>query len=177
MLLDYQTAREQLLKHITETLIQDERFVAAWLTGSYGRGEADAVSDLDLNIIVKDEHATDLCSRPQMVQAGTIPTRLALISQFGQPTLIHENHYNAPGNGSFTFVLYSENAVMVDWILIPQAQAQRPPVTRLLFDKVGIQVLDEPTMSLTNLAEKSAFFWMMLAITAKYIVRQDAVKV
>jgi hypothetical protein len=35
----YVQARESLLTHITETLKHDERFVAAWLAGSFGRGE------------------------------------------------------------------------------------------------------------------------------------------
>ena len=177
----YQTARDQLLAKIIDTLHNDDRFVAAWLTGSYGRGEIDAVSDLDLNVVVGAADAVDLCARPQMVQAGTTHPRLGLISQFGQPVIIHENHFNAPANGSFTFVLYADNALMIDWTLIPQAQAQRPQMAQLLFDKIGIAVqpIAEPDAAQCHdiLAEKTAFFWMMLAVTAKYMVRQDAVKV
>ncbi len=177
----YQRARAQLLNQIVDTLSQDDRFVAAWLTGSYGRGEVDAVSDLDLNVVVMDVYAQELCAHPQMVQAGTIPPRLALISQFGHPAVLHENHFNAPAHASLTSVLYADSAMMVDWILIPQTEAQRPPMTHLLFDKaaIGMQAAaqPEPGQRLDALAERSAFFWMMLAVTAKYVVRRDDVKV
>ncbi len=44
-------AREALLLHVTETLKRDDRFVAAWLAGSYGRGELKWSSDLDLHVV------------------------------------------------------------------------------------------------------------------------------
>jgi hypothetical protein len=51
----------------------------------------------------------------------------------------------------------------------------------MLFDHVGIAVETPADLDKVQrrdlLSEKSAFFWMMLAITAKYIARQDAVKV
>ncbi|MFN8421591.1 MAG: nucleotidyltransferase domain-containing protein, partial [Anaerolineae bacterium] len=81
----YQAAREALLAQIIDVLRQDDRLVAAWLTGSYQRGDADAVSDLDLNVVVADAYATQLCARPRMVQTGTTEQRLALVSQFGTP--------------------------------------------------------------------------------------------
>jgi hypothetical protein len=100
LLADYQLAREQLLARIIEVLRQDSRFVAAWLTGSYGRGDQDAVSDLDLNIVVAAPHADELCERPTMINVSVPRSRLTLISQFGQPAILHENHFNAPTNGS-----------------------------------------------------------------------------
>src|SRR5689334_4296187 len=135
---EYQANRDNLLARIVGTLGADKTFVAAWLTGSFSRNEADAVSDLDLNIVVDDEHSERLCARPRLVSAGTTDDRLKIISGFGQPAVIHENHNNAPDGGSFTFVLYSGSALMVDWIFIPQAKALRPAQSMLLFDKVGI---------------------------------------
>ena len=35
----YLQAREALLEHISTTLKQDRRFLAAWLAGSHARGE------------------------------------------------------------------------------------------------------------------------------------------
>lgn len=51
-LADYAAARDRLLVQIVETLSADPRFTAAWLTGSFGRGTGDDVSDLDLNVVV-----------------------------------------------------------------------------------------------------------------------------
>src|SRR5205823_3837804 len=67
----------------------------------------------------------------------TSPDRLALFSQVGRPVIVHENHHNAPPGGSFTCAIY-RSAIEVDWTLIPQASATRPPGTRVLVDKVGI---------------------------------------
>lgn len=178
----YAAARETLLTQITNTLMADERFVAAWLTGSFGRNEADTFSDLDLTVIVDDSYGKILCTRLRQAGAGTTNERLALISTFGEPIIIHENHNNAPEEGSFTFVLYSNSALMVDWILLPHSKAQRPPASLLLFDKVGIRMsLPNAQESLEHRIEKAseraAFFWMMVAVTSKYIARQDTIQV
>ena len=78
-------------------LLADRRFAAAWLEGSFGRNEADRVSDLDLHVAVAGAGSQTLCFHPQPRNAGAAaPQRLALISSFGRPAVIHENHYNAP---------------------------------------------------------------------------------
>jgi len=48
---NYQNNRDGLLSTIVETCSNDERFVAAWLTGSYSQGNEDTVSDLDWTLI------------------------------------------------------------------------------------------------------------------------------
>ena len=176
----YAAGRDELLARIVQILSADARCVAAWLTGSFGRGEADAVSDLDLSVVIADEYSAALCARSQQVNAGTTPERYELFSKFDRPVLIHENHHNAPPGGTFTAVLYTPAVVMVDWTLIPLAQAQRPPLSRLLFDRVGIPVGSDPTPEgperrAAAIADRTAFFWMMAAITAKYIIRGDGV--
>jgi predicted nucleotidyltransferase len=176
----YLASREILLAEIIQTLSEDERFVAAWLTGSFGRNDADAVSDLDLSVAVSDTYSEVLCVRSQQVSAQTTKDRLDLFSKFGEPAIIHENNSNAPEGGTFTFVLYSTSAVMVDWILIPHSKAQRPSQSRLLFDKVNLPVSSAPEpesleQRIQEASDTIAFFWMMTAITAKYLVRRDDV--
>ncbi len=41
----YQAGRDVLLADISAAVAADGRFVAVWLSGSFGRNEADAVSD------------------------------------------------------------------------------------------------------------------------------------
>ncbi len=180
----YAQARDLLLARIVTTLSQDqdERFAAAWLTGSLGRGDADALSDLDLTVAVVDSHTSTLCARPWQVGAGTPPERLELFRQFGPPAVIHENHFNAPSGGTFTFVLYADSALVVDWTLVPAAQAERPALSRILFDKIGVRQAAPPAPEslaerAARAAERVAFFWLMAAVTAKYVARRDAVKV
>jgi predicted nucleotidyltransferase len=175
----YRHSREALLTRIVNELSNDERFVAAWLTGSYGRNDADEVSDLDLRVVVAESFSDSLCTRQEQVSHKTTEERLALFSKFGKPALIHENNNNAPAGETFTFVLYEESAVMVDWILIPLSRAKRMHPSRLLFDKVNIPVSppepEEIEKSRKFVAEQWAFFWMMTAITIKYIIRRDLV--
>lgn len=179
-LVSYRERRDNVLLDIVETLLKDERFVAAWLTGSYSRNDEDAVSDIDITLVVSDKYSESLCHRPAQVSARTSPDRYALFSQFGAPALIHENNNNAPEGGTFTVTLYANSVIIVDWVLIPQSKAKRPGGSKLLFDKAGIPIfaLFQPE-SLEQrqkaVAEQWAFFWMMTAITIKYIVRKDGV--
>ena len=172
----YRQSREALLAKIVTELSDDQRFAAAWLTGSYARNDADQVSDLDLQVVVARPYSDVLCLRKEQVSHQTTEERLALFSQFGQPALIHENNNNAPEGGTFTFVLYSDSALMVDWTLIPQANAIRPHSSLLLFDKGNLPVAapaapDDLETSKKAVAEIWAFFWMMAAVTIKYIFR------
>jgi len=176
----YREQRDSFLTTITETLSKDERFVAGWLTGSFSINEADSLSDIDLSLVVSDKYSASLCTRLEQVSAHTSPERYALFSQFGNPALIHENNNNAPEGGTFTFVLYADSAFMVDWVLRPQGKAMRPLPSRLLFEKIPILVAPPPEpegleQSQKSVAEQWAFFWMMMAITIKYIHRDDGV--
>src|SRR5215213_5207611 len=136
----YRDGRDHSLLSIVDSIFRDERFVAAWLTGSFSRNEADFLSDIDLSLVVSEAYSPSLCMRLDQVSAQTSPERYSLFSQFGTPALIHENNNNAPEGGTFTFILYTESAFMVDWVLIPQSAAKRPEQAKLLFDKVDIPI-------------------------------------
>ena len=176
----YHVRRDNFLAEVIKTLSKDERFVAGWLTGSLSRNEADSVSDIDLSLVVSDIYSANLCMRLDQVSAEISPERYSLFSQFGNPSLLHENNNNAPEGGTFTFVMYSNSAIMVDWVLIPQAKAERPYLSKLLFDKADIPVTfplrpEDLEQRKKAIAEQWAFFWMMTAITIKYILRNDGV--
>ena len=176
----YRQSREVLLTSLITELSADERFVAAWLMGSYSRGDADDVSDLDLHVVVAQPYSDVLCARQDQVSHKTTEERFALFSKFGEPALIHENNNNAPQGGTFTFVLYAGPALMIDWVLVPETNLERPFHSRLLFDKGNIPVSSPPAAddlqeSRKAVAEQWAFFWMMTAITIKYVIRQDDV--
>jgi predicted nucleotidyltransferase len=96
----YLADRETLLAEIIKTLSADERFVAAWLAGSFGRDDADAVSDLDLTVVVSDPYSERLCAHPRQVSAQTTKERFDLINKFGQPAVLYENNHNAPEGGT-----------------------------------------------------------------------------
>lgn len=176
----YHARRDNFLSEVVTALSNDDRFVAAWLTGSLSWNEADSLSDIDISLVVSDPFSSSLCARLEQVSAQTSPERLSLFSQFGTPALIHENNNNAPEGGTFTFTLYASSAIMVDWILLPQSKARRPQGSKLLFDKANIPVsIASQPESLEQrkkaVSEQWAFFWMMTAVTIKYIHRKDDV--
>ena len=178
----YQRSRETLLNTIVTTLASDERVMAAWLTGSYARGDADVVSDIDLTVVVADEHAATLCRRAEMVTAWPPAERLQLFTQFGEPANVHENNNNAPEGGTFTSILYQPSAHMVDWILVPYALARRPNTARLLFERLPVALTPPPeplppAALAAQVSEQVAFFWMMTAVVIKYLIRGDRVLV
>jgi hypothetical protein len=178
MLNKYDDTRDRLLYDISTQLKGEDHVVAIWVTGSLGRGNGDAISDIDITVILTSEAAQLLCKRPFQQGGRTTPERLELFSRFGHPAIIHENHNNAPPEGTFTFVQYDKTALIVDWTLAPQSQAVRPRDSRLLFDKIGIPIqLSAETLDTaerTRIAsEKAAFFWMMACVIVKYIVRED----
>lgn len=171
--------RAAMLAHIVDVLQNDERFVAAWLAGSFGRGEQDDLSDLDIHVVVAEAYNESLCARPWMHGARTTGERLALFRQFGEPSVIYEAHENAPEDGTFTYVLY-RNALNVDWMLIPQATAFREQQTLLLFDRVGILAEEPPVqVSVQERAQEASvmvgFFWVMMPIAIKYMLRDKPV--
>src|SRR5919199_4931505 len=173
--------RDQALHTLVDVLKANDRIVAAWLGGSISQDAGDALSDLDLTVVVTAAASAALCARPWQLAGRTTPDRLALFARIGHPAIIHENQHNAPSGGSFTCVIY-ESGVTVDWILLPQDGAARPPDTHLLFAKVDLPVQTPPApLSIEQRAERAservAFFWMMASIAVKYAVRGDVVYV
>lgn len=171
-------ARESLLTEIIESLRRDERFVAAWLAGSYGRGQQTWDSDLDIHVVVAEVYSDTLCAKPWMSGARTTPKRQALFEQFGTPVILFEAHSNNQVGGTFTYVLYEESAHNIDWMLIPQSIAHREPQTLLLFDKVGLQnhPPEEPESQEALIERASAnvgFFWMIAAANIKNLLNSD----
>lgn len=176
----YAAARQALLDRIVAAGQADERFVAAWLRGSLGRGQGDAFSDLDLTLVVADGQRDALCNRPWMVGAGTTARRLAVFQQFGTPAIIHENHHNAPPRGTFTFVLYAELGLMVDWVFVPLSDARSPAEAAMLFARQAIPPPrpappDTLPRRVDLASERVSFFWMLAAHAAKLRARGDVV--
>ena len=168
----YTAARDALLTEITAFLKNDPRFVAAWLSGSFGRGEQNWLSDIDIHVVVAEESSEHLCATPWRGGGRTTPERLALFQQFGTPTIVYEAHANNLIGDTFTHVVYSESAQNVDWMLIPQHKAHQEQQSLMLFDKVGLPEA-HPQKPLTReqavkvASDAVAFFWMIATADAK----------
>jgi hypothetical protein len=171
----YATRRDALLGRIVTVLGADSSFLAAWLFGSFGRGEEDDCSDLDLYVVVTAAEAETLCTRPWRAAARTTPQRLALLRRVGEPVLVHEVHANAPEGGTHTNVLFADGT-RLDLNLVPLGVAVREADTRLLFEKMAIPVA--PVARPESLearreiaAQRMALFWIMALGTAQNRVR------
>jgi hypothetical protein len=167
--------RADLLRRTVATLEADGRVVAAWLAGSFGRGEEDAYSDLDLVAVVAPPHADSLCARPWRSAGRTTPERLALIRRLGgrrTPVVVHDAHANAPAGGTHTNVTF-DDATQLDLTLVPLACARRPAESLVLFERVPVLAeappAPEPLGQRRELAaQRMALFWIMAMAAAKY---------
>ncbi|HEX8597790.1 MAG TPA: nucleotidyltransferase domain-containing protein [Chloroflexia bacterium] len=164
--------RTDLIERVSSILHSDERVVAAWLGGSLGSGNADAYSDVDLWVVVRDADIDVVReSRRQFVEV------------LGRPVLISEAPQNAPHGGAYLWTLYAgkHGPQHVDWSWLPKTGATIPADVRLLFDKVALALADvsrrvPPTGEdlSSALSQECAFFWGMCGVVAKYIARGRA---
>ncbi|MDQ5822984.1 MAG: nucleotidyltransferase domain-containing protein [Chloroflexota bacterium] len=164
--------RTDLIKRVSSILHSDERVVAAWLGGSLGSGNADAYSDVDLWVVVRDSDIE-----------GMREGRRQFVEVLGSPVLISEAPQNAPPGGAYLWTLYAgkHGPQHVDWSWLPETGATIPADARLLFDKVGLTLADvsrrvPPTGEdlCSALSQECAFFWGMCGVVAKYIARGRA---
>jgi hypothetical protein len=162
--------RAAMLERLVKQLEADPRVVAAWLYGSLGRGDDDALSDIDVRVVVADAHIEAMNA-----------DRQAYATRIGLPLLIQEAPGNAPPGGAFLLVMYEGTVgpIQVDWTWQPQSQACIPPDVHMLFDRAGLPH-DPPVTRPTGqalaetLTEQSVFFWMMVQVAVKKAARQQA---
>jgi len=179
----YAHNRDALFSRLMTFLHADERFVAAWLTGSFGRGTEDNLSDFDLRIVVADEYVNTLCRcGPDATTYAvnvTSEERLTLYRQFGEPLVLREAaSFPSDGEGGcFNHVVYRETATTIDWVFIPQATARIPSEEcHLLFDRVGLLmkppiVAESLEESIAQVSREIGTFWLMTNIAIKYMLR------
>jgi predicted nucleotidyltransferase len=170
---EHEQKRQHLLKTIQDSLQSDDRFLAAWLTGSFARGEEDDFSDIDLTIVVAQTSAKALC--PQY--AHSTKEREELFARFGVIVNAHHSQQNGIQGAVLTSALYA-NGITVDWVLLPEKEAFRPISSRLLFEKIPIPIesldgADDAAGTAERIEERISFFWMMAAVTAKSILRAE----
>ncbi len=164
--------RAAWLAAVTPLLDGDPRITAAWLFGSLGRGDSDELSDIDLFIIVEDEH-----------HEAIVGDRYGYMAQLGEPLLILEAPQNWPPGGVYNMALYPGDAGphQVDWYWVKRSLAVIPSEVVLLFDRVGLPQKTTPThFEYAPVPERPIeevmtqeinLFWVMLLIGAKYLAR------
>ena len=173
--------RAALLRRVEQVIRRDCRVRAAWIMGSVARGEDDALSDLDLFIVVADDAIAEF-----------IDNRRVHAAEPARPLLLMDNLANAPPSGAYLLALYEGKAgpQNIDWFWQAESMTCRQDDGKILFDRAGLRAAPGaqrgskvhrssgpplgPNPSLTDLlTHKIAFFWSMSFIVAKYIARRD----
>lgn len=156
--------RDEILALIVDRVCQDERVVAVWLTGSFGRGEDDAWSDLDLHLAIEDHHLESWWQEREELYCEIAP-------------VVHmqrEKPSNAQEGGHFQLV-YFPGPVEVDWNVGPVSLAVRPPTSRILAARRAIPVAQPRPLDAGERRERlqraTDFFWAMTPIAVKYAGR------
>ncbi|MDQ3657032.1 MAG: hypothetical protein M3457_18410 [Chloroflexota bacterium] len=141
--------------------------MAAWLSGSFGRGVEDAWSDLDLHVAVED------ASLPAFLDE-----RHSLYQRIGDPILVQrEMASNAMATSRFQLVIYP-GPIEVDWTIGPVSRAYRPPETKIIFSRrvIPIEIPSPPSTEerRAQATDTLAFFWAMTPIALKYVGRGES---
>jgi predicted nucleotidyltransferase len=175
LLARYREERDALQSRIEAVLRADRRVCAAWLWGSQGRGETDALSDIDLWVVVEDAYLETV-----------VAERQAYVSQVATPLLIHEAPQNAPIRGAYLCAVYGgeTGTQHTDWYWQARSVARMPPDVKLLVSRAEIPRSDDaprfagtehpPVRSPNDALEHHIrSFWSLLPIAAKYVARRS----
>ena len=160
-LVDLAHQRDDLLARVEGALRSDERVLAAWLEGSFGRGTADAWSDIDLHIVVRDDALT-----------AWLGGRDAWFARLGHPVMVMPSSVSELGDWQG---IVFEGPVWLDLAVHPVSTATRDVETPLLFARVDIptrmaDALDDDERQ-SRLQRDLDFFWAMTPIALKYVGR------
>lgn len=172
---EHREERDTLLASLTSSLRNDPRVLAAWLWGSFGKGEADDLSDLDPWIVVTD------------AAIGEMGAALRLYAeQTGNFITGGESSRNAPPQGGFFNSLHEgrHGLLHVDCYWQALSAVAEIPEKAALFNHLPLREpatapfsLPTPRASakLTEEEERIedgiGFSWLMLSIAAKTLAR------
>jgi len=177
-LADYAAERDELMRQLAGSLEAVGWVSAAWIRGSFGRGEADYVSDIDVHVAVDDRR----------FPSGE-EERLKFVGSVRRPLLTQDAGW-APVGGFNWCVLYPANAgaLEVDWMVWPASVAEIAPPAVVLFNRGAVpnsgfgdyRILQNPGPPRDPdimWAHCQASVWLFIFIAVKYLVRgaDDAV--
>ena len=153
-----------MLGRLSALLLGDDRVLAVWLGGSFGRGTADALSDLDVFCVIgNDQFDQWLDDRPALYRRLNVP----LLIGPDQASMV------APGGRSQSVLL--SGPVPMDLEAYPQQDAIRMPDTRVLFERNPVPLWQQPRMDpdqrRDEMERQLGFFWAMAPIAVKYVAR------
>ena len=171
---EHREDRDGLLASLLESLRGDSRVRAAWMWGSFGKGEADDLSDLDPWLLVEDAAVGEMGA-----------SLLSYARRTGNFISGGESTNNAPADGGYFSSLHEgrHGLLHVDCYWQGRSAGVEIPETALLFDRLNAPTADacdpplvlptstEPTDDGQGITRGIGFTWLMLSIAAKYLAR------
>ncbi|GAB3408792.1 nucleotidyltransferase domain-containing protein [Flindersiella endophytica] len=136
-----QDERDKLLQRVRLVAERDARVRAAWLFGSSARGDADALSDLDVAVVVRDDEMRAVAGGPEERPVSNRRVRDSLrgrwVAQVAEPLLLLEAPQNAVPGGAFVSSFHAGQAGSqeIDWHWEPLSTARLTAESLLLFDR------------------------------------------
>lgn len=172
---EHREDRAVLLSSLTASFRYDARVRAAWLWGSFGRNEADDLSDLDPWLVVTDEAVEEMG-----------PLLRIYAQQTGSFISGGESPQNAPPGGGYFGSLHEgrHGLLHVDCYWQPQSSGAVVPKLAVLMDRLREPA--EPPRPVQAAApvfrpdaeqqieDGIGFAWLMFSIAAKYLARDPA---
>ncbi len=169
---EHRADRDALLASLLAFLQADPRVRAAWLWGSFGRNEADDLSDLDLWIVIAEESSSafGLSVRRYAEQTGSF------ISGAEKP------HLGPLGGGYFGSLHEGRHGLLhLDCYWQPQSAEVVVPEHAVLLERLAEPALPFPLLSVPHIPNRIqgetevenglGFAWLMFSIAAKYLAR------
>lgn len=155
----------RVLRGIVAAAERDDRILAAQVQGSIGRGSADALSDLDVGLVVADEHWPAI--GPELtVMAGGLGEVVDSYAEFVPPA-------DAPELLRI-WVQYA-SCVKLDMLVLPSTKVLGSgPDGRTLYDpRQLLQATDHPARlaDLGTIAKWALFAWIGLTDVARFVER------
>lgn len=179
--------RDRLLQRVRLVVEGDARVRAAWLFGSCARGDTDALSDLDVAVVVRDDAVAAVAGapeRPETYRHVLGSPRGRWVAQVSEPLLLLEGPQNAVPGGAFlaSFFVGQAGPQEIDWLWVPQSSARLPTESLLLLDRDGVpcETGETELRPLGPVSDRTPFevaahavpwFWATLLWNAKYAAR------
>lgn len=157
--------REAWIGRASRTLEADDRVVAAYVTSSLAAGRGDALSDVDLYVVVSDASA------------------MRDVVRFGEVVWTHDVPGNALPEGAYLGVGFAceESPLCTDWAWQLRAVALVPSPATVLFEREPIPRSNKTITEIVNAAHELErreslrhYIWRMVGVTATQIARGRA---
>jgi hypothetical protein len=164
----------QSLQRLQDHYAQDERCLGAFLSGSIGAGTTDEWSDVDLDMVFRDE---DYAAAKAECRANC--------ERLCGPILVWLPEGEGPHSVNYAFLYEADGRthlydfMVCDETHLKQAGWLRPQ--RILFDKMGLLAeaarrVAVPSFNPADLLHQIDVYWVYAYLNGKYYQRRDAYK-